>query len=58
MDALVRRYIHENLSYRFVILTDGKAANALEAAIKGGIWEPGRPLLNPGKMIVAAEYTI
>jgi hypothetical protein len=31
MDALVRRYIHENLSYRFVILMDGKAANALEA---------------------------
>ena len=43
------RYIHENLSYRFVILTDGKAANALEAAIKGGKWGAGRPLLNPGK---------
>ena len=49
MDAFVRRYIHENLSYRFVILADGKAAHALEAAIKGGKWEPGRPLLNPGK---------
>jgi len=49
MAALVRRYIHENLSYRFVILADGKVANALEAAIKGGKWEPGRPLLNPGK---------
>jgi hypothetical protein len=32
MDAFVRRYIHENLSYRFVILPDGKAARALEAA--------------------------
>ena len=49
MDALVRRYIHENLSYRFVILTDGKTAYALEAAIKDGKWEPGKPLLNPGK---------
>ena len=49
MDAFVRRYIHENLSYRFVILADGKAAHALEAAIKGGKWELGRPLLNPGK---------
>jgi hypothetical protein len=49
MDAFVRRYIHENLSYRFVILADGKAAIALEAAIKGGKREPGRPLLNPGK---------
>jgi hypothetical protein len=32
MDAFVRQYIHENLSYRFVILPDGKAARALEAA--------------------------
>ena len=43
MDALVRRYTHENLSYRFVILTDGKTAYALEAAIKGGKWESGKP---------------
>jgi hypothetical protein len=49
MDVLVRRYIHENLSYRFVRLADGKAAHALEAGIKAGKWEPGRPLLNPGK---------
>jgi hypothetical protein len=49
MDVFVRRYIHENLSYRFVRLADGKAAHALEAAIKGGKWEPGRPFLNPGK---------
>ena len=47
MDALIRRYIHENLSYRFVILADDKAAYALEAAIKAGKWEFGRPLLNP-----------
>ena len=59
MDAFVRRYVHENLSYRFVILWDCEDANALEAAIKaayaletaiqGGKWEPGRPFLNPGK---------
>ena len=49
MDAFLRRYIHENLSYRFVILPDGKAARDLEAAIKDGKWEPGRPLLNPAK---------
>jgi hypothetical protein len=47
MDSLVRTYIHENLSYRFVILADDKAAYALEAAIKAGKWEFGRPLLNP-----------
>jgi hypothetical protein len=49
MDAFVRRYIHENLSYRFVMLPNGSAAYAVEAAIKIGKWEHGRPLLNPGK---------
>jgi hypothetical protein len=49
MDAFIRRYIHENLSYRFVILPDGKVALAVETAIKNGEWEHGRPLLNPGK---------
>src|SRR5262245_8891392 len=48
MDAFVRRYIHENLSYRFVMLLDGVAAYEVEAAIKNGEWEHGRPLLNPG----------
>jgi len=49
MDAFVRRYIHENLSYMFAVLTDGAAAYAVEAAIKIGEWEHGRPLLNPGR---------
>jgi hypothetical protein len=49
MDALVRRYIHENLYYRFVVLPDGPAAYTIETAIKGGEWEHGRPLLNPGR---------
>lgn len=48
MDAFVRRYIHGNLCYRFVMLPDGAAAYAVEAAIKSGTWEYGRPLLNPG----------
>src|SRR6516225_10773479 len=48
MDAFVRRYIHENLLYRSVMLTDATAAYAIEAAIKNGEWEHGRPLLNPG----------
>jgi hypothetical protein len=48
MDAFVRRYIHENLSYRFVMLADGAAAYTVEAAIKNGKWDHGRPLLNPG----------
>jgi hypothetical protein len=49
MDAFVRRYIHENLVYRFVMLPDGVAAYAVEAAIKSGGWDRGRPLLNPGR---------
>ena len=49
MDAFVRRYIHENLSYRFVMLPDGVAAYAIEASIKNGEWEHGKPLLNPAR---------
>src|SRR5258708_23167105 len=48
MDAFVRRYIHENLTYRFAMLPDGAAAYGIEAAIKIGAWEHGRPLLKPG----------
>ena len=49
MDAFVRRYIHENLTYRFMMLPDGATAYTVEAAIKFGKWEHGRPLLNPGR---------
>ena len=49
MDAFVRRYIHENLCYRFVMLPDGATAYAVESAIKCGEWEYGRPFLNPGR---------
>jgi hypothetical protein len=48
MDAFVRRYIHENLSYRFVLVPDGSAAYAIEKTIKHGEWEHGCPPLNPG----------
>jgi hypothetical protein len=47
MDAYVRRYIHENLRYRFVMLPD--AAYEIEAVIKGGGLAYGSPLLNPGR---------
>ena len=49
LDAFVRRYIHENLNYRFVILPDGAGAYSAEPAIKSGAWEHGRPLLNPAR---------
>jgi hypothetical protein len=47
MDAFVRRYIHENLYYRFVLLPDGATAYSVEKAIKRGEWEHGLPFLNP-----------
>ena len=47
MDAFVRRYIHDNLSYRFVLMPDGSSAYAVEKTIKQGEWEHGCPLLNP-----------
>jgi hypothetical protein len=43
MDTFVRRYIHENFSYRFVMLPDAAVAFAVEAAIKNGEWEHGGP---------------
>jgi hypothetical protein len=49
LDAFVRRYIHESLFYRFVMLPDGATAYGVEEAIKSGEWGHGRPLLNPGK---------
>jgi hypothetical protein len=49
MDAFVRRYIHENLSYRFAMRPNGAAAYEVEMAIKSGGWEYGGPLLNPGR---------
>ena len=49
MDAFVRRYIHENLSYRFVMVPDGATALAVEATLKRGQWAFGYPLLNPGR---------
>jgi hypothetical protein len=46
LDRLVRDYVRENLSYRFVITPDGVAAAALERqVINGALGE--HPILNP-----------
>ena len=47
MDAQVRKQIHANLGYRFVILPDGKTAREVEKLIKNGAWAQGKPLRNP-----------
>jgi len=46
MDAFVRRYIHENLSYGFAMLSDGAAAYVVETTLKNGEWVHGRPRAN------------
>jgi hypothetical protein len=55
MDAFVRRYIHENLAYRFALLPDGSAAYSVEGVIKSGKWEHGPPLLNPVKTVAQSD---
>jgi hypothetical protein len=47
MDAFVRRYIHEQLGYRFVVTTDGASAYKIERSVCSGEWGHGRPQLNP-----------
>lgn len=47
LDKLVRKYIHDYLSYRFVETPDSKSACHLEAVIRKGIFTAGAPLLNP-----------
>ena len=47
LDAFVRRYIHEHLGYRFVVLSDGAGARELEQQVRSGAWGRGVPLLNP-----------
>lgn len=47
LDARVKRYIHERLSYRWVETPDGASAYSLEAQICRGVLAAGLPLLNP-----------
>jgi hypothetical protein len=47
MDALVRTYIHDYLSYRFAEAPDGEGALRWEKFLCSGAWNGQRPLLNP-----------
>jgi hypothetical protein len=47
LDQLTRSYIHEYLTYRFQVCSDGVAALAEERAIRAGSLPAGRPYLNP-----------
>ena len=47
MDAFVRRYIHQNLRYRFQMVPDGATGYRIEAAIKNGDWDMVAPCSTP-----------
>lgn len=47
LDALVRQYIHQHLSYRVIETPDGQTARLVESQIRAGVLSSGKPLLNP-----------
>lgn len=47
LDARVRRYIHQHLSYRWIEVADGAEAHRIEAEVCRGGWPAGLPFLNP-----------
>jgi hypothetical protein len=49
LDDLTHDYIHDNFSYRFIYLPDGKTAEGLERRIRRGDFSPvlDKPFLNP-----------
>ncbi len=49
LDAYIRTFIHDYLTYRYVEVAGGPEARSLEAAIKSGALSAGPPLLNPSK---------
>jgi hypothetical protein len=47
LDTLIRVFVHERLSYRFVICADGAQALKLEREVRRGSLSAGKPYLNP-----------
>jgi hypothetical protein len=47
LDAHVRQFIHQHLSYRFVMCRDGARQLVFERQIRRGDWTAEKPLLNP-----------
>ena len=46
LDRLVRDYIHARMSYRYILVPDGKTAYAIEREVQGGALG-NQPLFNP-----------
>ena len=49
MDDLVRTYVTTHLGFRWIETPDANAARKLEALIRRGLWDHGKPLLNPSQ---------
>jgi hypothetical protein len=47
LDTLIRAFVHERLSYRFVITADGTEALRREREVRRGSLSAGKPYLNP-----------
>jgi hypothetical protein len=47
LDTLIRAFVHERLTYRFVICADGAEALKLEREVRRGSLSAGKPYLNP-----------
>jgi hypothetical protein len=47
LDGLTRQFVHDRLSYRFVVTADGIEAARLEAEVRRGALSVGPPYLNP-----------
>ncbi|MET9250281.1 hypothetical protein [Nonomuraea sp. NPDC003709] len=53
LDRLTRDYVHQHLSYRFLICRDGEEAGRVERAVRAGALQAGFPYLNPQRDRVA-----
>lgn len=47
LDALTKKHIHDHLSYRYVTVSSGSEALALEREVQKGALSVGKPFLNP-----------
>ena len=47
LDGLTRRFIRQELSYRFITTDGSEAARKIESRVRAGALAAGKPLLNP-----------
>ncbi|HBO50454.1 MAG TPA: hypothetical protein DD471_00590 [Planctomycetes bacterium] len=47
LDGLTRRFVRQELSYRFITTDGSETARKIESQVRTGILNAGKPLLNP-----------